>query len=235
LIKIQHGLCAYCEINLTENDRQIEHFHPKSDIPHENDWMFEITNLFAACKGGTQTNLFGRKSRYPEPTRCLSPIKKNRSCGEAKDDNVMDDEIIKPSDLPISPPLFSITRRPPSGVVKPSDKLGALKVNKNACLQAGIDPNKVEATIETFNLNCDRLCLARKTVLEKLEEDFELELANLGENPSDQQLKSLLDKMAKYNLAVNRDGTLPAFFTTIRVFFLPQAESVLAQYPQNGI
>jgi hypothetical protein len=43
-----------------------------------------------------------------------------------------------------------------------TDKLGALKVNKSACLQAGIDP--VEATIETFNLNCDRLCLARKTL-----------------------------------------------------------------------
>ncbi|MEN8220121.1 MAG: hypothetical protein ABFS56_27980, partial [Pseudomonadota bacterium] len=60
------------------------------------------------------------------------------------------------------------------------DRLGALKVNKSACLQAGIDPDKVEATIETFNLNCDRLCLARKTVLEKLADDFEQELANLG-------------------------------------------------------
>jgi uncharacterized protein (TIGR02646 family) len=164
LIDIQHGLCAYCEINLVENDYQIEHFHPKSDISHKTDWMFEITNLFAACKGDTQTNLFGTKTRQPDPTRCLPPIKKNRSCGEAKDDNVMDDEILKPSDLPISPSLFSITRKPPGGIVN-KVKEGALKVNENACLQAGIDPKKVETTIDTFNLNCDRLCLARKTVL----------------------------------------------------------------------
>jgi uncharacterized protein (TIGR02646 family) len=234
LTDIQHGLCAYCEINLTENDHQIEHFHPKSDISPETDWMFEITNLFAACKGGTQTNLFGSKTRHPDPTRYLPPIKKNRSCGEAKDDNVMDDEILKPSELPISPSLFSITRKPPGGIVN-KDKEGALKVNENACLQVGINPKKVETTIDAFNLNCDRLCLARKTVLEKLEEDFELELANLGINPSDKQIKSVLEKMAKYNLALNQDGTLSAFFSTIRIFFLPIAESVLAQSPRNWI
>ncbi|HEW99022.1 MAG TPA: TIGR02646 family protein [Beggiatoa sp.] len=232
LTDIQHGLCAYCEINIIENDYKIEHFHPKSDISSETDWMFEITNLFAACKGGTQTN--GAKTRHPDQSRCLPPIKKNRSCGEAKDDNVMDEDILKPSDLPISPALFSITQKPQGGIVN-KVKEGALKVNENACLQAGIDPKKVEATIDTFNLNCDRLCLARKTVLEKLEEDFELELADLGENPSDNQIKSVLEKMAKYNLAVNQDGTLPAFFSTIRIYFLPYAESVLAQSPQNGI
>ncbi|RKZ85652.1 MAG: TIGR02646 family protein [Candidatus Parabeggiatoa sp. nov. 1] len=233
LIDIQYGLCAYCEINLIENDYQIEHFHPKSDISPETDWMFEITNLFAACKGGTQTNLFGTKTRQPDPNRCLPPIKKNRSCGEAKDDHVMDDEILKPSELPISPSLFSITRKPPGGIVN-KIKEGALKVNENACLQAGIDPKIVTTTIDAFNLNCERLCLARKTVLEKLEADFELELADLGENPSDKQIKSALEKMAKYNLAVNQDGTLPAFFSTIRIF-LPIAESVLAQSPQNWI
>ncbi|EDN71204.1 conserved hypothetical protein [Beggiatoa sp. PS] len=143
LIDIQRGLCAYCEINLIENDYQIEHFHPKSDICSEMDWMFEITNLFAACKGGTQTNLFGTKTRHPDLNRCLPPIKKNRSCGEAKDDNVMDDEILKPSELPISPSLFSITRKPSVGIVnKNKDKEGALKVNENTCLQAGIDPKK---------------------------------------------------------------------------------------------
>lgn len=113
--------------------------------------------------------------------------------------------------------------------------MGALKVNEKACRQAGIDPKKVAATIDAFNLNCDRLCLARKTVLEQLEAYFELELANLGENPSDQEIKSVLEKIAEYSLAVNQDGTLPAFFTTIRIFFFPIAESILAQFPQNWI
>lgn len=148
----------------------------------------------------------------------------------------MDDEILKPSELPISPSLFSITRKPSVGIVnKNKDKEGALKVNENTCLQAGIDPKKVQTTIEAFNLNCDRLCLARKTVLEKLEEDYECELAYLGENPSDEQIKLALEKMAKYNLVVNQDGTLQAFFSTIQIFFLPIGESVLAQSPQNWI
>jgi len=234
LTDIQHGLCAYCEINLTENDHQVEHFHPKSDISSEMDWMFENTNLFAACKGGTQTNLFGSKTCHPDQRRYLPPIKKNRSCGEAKDDEVMDDEVIKPSELPISPALFSITRKPPNGITNKL-KVGAIKVNEKACRQTGIDPKKVAATIDAFNLNCERLCLARKTVLEKLEEDFELELANLGENPSDKEIKSVLEKMAEYTLVVNQDGTIPAFFTTIRVFFFPIAESMLAQNYQNWV
>jgi hypothetical protein len=120
-------------------------------------------------------------------------------------------------------------------VNKNKDKEGALKVNETACFQAGIDPKKVQTTIDAFNLNCERLCLARKMVLEKLEEDYERELAELGENPSDGQIKLALEKMAKCNLAVNQDGTLPAFFSTIRIFFLPIGESVLAQSPQNWI
>ncbi|TGN99749.1 hypothetical protein PN36_34045 [Candidatus Thiomargarita nelsonii] len=183
---------------------------------------------------GLQRFLKAKPPEKRDQTRYLPPIKKNRSCGEAKDDNVMDDEIIKPSELPILPALFSITRKPPQGIIN-KVKVGALKVNEKACIQAGIDPKKVAATIDTFNLNCERLCLARKTVLEKLEEDFEVELANLGENPSDKEIKSVLKKMAEYSLAVNQDGTLPAFFTTIRAFFFPIAESILVQFPQNWI
>lgn len=77
---IQHGLCAYCEIKLvllTDKgliyDRQIEHFHPKSDIPNTIDWMFEITNLFAACRGGSQIHLFGEDSYARDDDRCLEP------------------------------------------------------------------------------------------------------------------------------------------------------------------
>ena len=93
LTKVQHGLCAYCEINLVKRvegqlvyDREIEHFHPKSDISHQTDWMFEITNLFAACKGGSEINLFGDKARdgYRDTARCLPPIKKISVVGALK-------------------------------------------------------------------------------------------------------------------------------------------------------
>ncbi|EDN71203.1 hypothetical protein BGP_2345 [Beggiatoa sp. PS] len=93
---------------------------------------------------------------------------------------------------------------------------------------------KVQTTIEAFNLNCDRLCLARKTVLEKLEEDYECELAYLGENPSDEQIKLALEKMAKYNLVVNQDGTLQAFFSTIQIFFYQLVSLCLLNLLKTG-
>jgi uncharacterized protein (TIGR02646 family) len=223
LTHIQHGLCAYCEINLVKMigeqaiyDREIEHFHPKSDIPHQNDWMFEITNLFAACKGGSETNLFGEKARegYKDTARCLPPIKKNLSCGGT--DNILDEKILKPSELPISPPLFSI-----------SIFNGKISVDENACHQAGIDPEKAKATIKELNLNCKRLCQVRKRILKKLDADYQKQRASLG-NPTFTQIDALLNQMTAQSLAIKPDGSLPAFFTTIRAFFGSRAETFLA-------
>jgi len=48
LLDKQRSLCPYCEIDLTDNDRQIEHFHPKSDdLKGANYWNFQVANLFA--------------------------------------------------------------------------------------------------------------------------------------------------------------------------------------------
>lgn len=225
LTNIQQGLCAYCEINLVKMveeqaiyDREIEHFHPKSDIPHQSDWMFEITNLFAACKGGSETNRFGEKARegYKDTARCLSPIKKNLSCGSIKEDKILDEQILKPSELPISPPLFSVS------IIN-----GAISVDENACHQAGIDPEKAKATIKELNLNCRRLCEVRKRILKKLDADYRKLRASLG-NATFTQIDALLNKMIAQSLAVKQDGSLPAFFTTICAFFGSRAEAFLA-------
>ena len=225
LTNIQQGLCAYCEINLVKMveeqaiyDREIEHFHPKSDISHQSDWMFEITNLFAACKGGSETNRFGEKVRleHKDTARCLSPTKKNFSCGGTKKDKILDEQILKPSELPISPPLFLVS------IIN-----GAISVDENACHQAGIDPEKAKATIKELNLNCRRLCEVRKRILKKLDADYRELRANLG-NTTFTQIDALLNQMTAQSLAVKQDGSLPAFFTTIRAFFGSRAEAFLA-------
>lgn len=224
LTNIQHGLCAYCEINLVKMvgeqaiyDREIEHFHPNSDIPHKSDWMFEITNLFAACKGGSETNRFGEKARegYKDTARCLPPIKKNLSCGGTKENKILDEQILKPSELPISPPLFSV-----------SIFNGEISVDENVCHQAGIDPEKAKTTIKELNLNCKRLSQVRKRILKKLDADYRKRRASLG-NATFTQIDALLNQMTAQSLAVKPDGSLPAFFTTIRAFFGSRAEAFL--------
>jgi uncharacterized protein (TIGR02646 family) len=233
LTEIQHGLCAYCEINLVKMvegqpvyDREIEHFHPKSDISHQTDWMFEITNLFAACKGGSEVNIFGDKARegYRDTARCLPPIKKNLSCGGTKIDKILDNQILKPSNLPMSPPLFSV-----------SIFNGAISVDENACHQTGINPEKAKSTIKELNLNCKRLCEVRKRILKKLDANYRQQRATLDASAIFAQIDTLLNQMVTQFLAVKPDGSLPAFFTTIRVFFGAKAEAFLAHPPKNGM
>jgi len=225
LTKVQHGLCAYCEINLLKMvqeqpvyDREIEHFHPKSDISPQTDWMFEITNLFAACKGGSEVNIFGEKARegYRDATRCLPPIKKNISCGSSKKDQILDGRILKPSQLPISPTLFSV-----------SIFNGRISADENACYQAGINPEMAKSTIKELNLNCKRLCEVRKHILKKLDADYRQQRIALGTTATFAQIDALLEQMITQFLVIKPDGSLPAFFTTIRVFFGAKAEAFL--------
>ncbi|OAD19164.1 hypothetical protein THIOM_005217 [Candidatus Thiomargarita nelsonii] len=216
LIERQHGLCAYCEIELTETDSQVEHFHPKSDTSDSINWTFEITNLFAACKGGTAKNLFGENTRFPVPKRFREPTKKNRSCGEPKGNQVpgLDIDILKPSELPPTPPLFSVSRN------------GAISVNEENCHQAEIDPVKAENTIRELNLNCERLKDARMEVLEKLKNTLENEMIELGETASDEEIMALQVRLAKQFL-FEKQEYLGEFFTTIRSYFGLAAEKVL--------
>jgi uncharacterized protein (TIGR02646 family) len=230
LDNVQHGLCAYCEIELVKQtdkgliyDRQIEHFHPKSDIPSVVDWMFEITNLFAACRGGSQIHLFGDDSSVKDDERCLAPYEKNYSCGEAKQDDNVDNLILKPSELPDSPSLFVV-----------SDD-GAISVDFDACHQTGVNITKALETIKRLNLDCTRLRNARQAIWEKLNDDLANEWDSLGDDATDDDFETLLAQMAEDMFTFEANEVLPAFFTTIRSFFGIHAETVLIQSPQNWI
>jgi len=210
LDSIQHGLCAYCEIELVKQtdkepiyDRQIEHFHPKSDIYGDIDWMFEISNLFAACQGGSQIHIFGEESRFEDNERCLEPYKKNYSCGEAKKDDNLDNIILKPSELPDSPSLFVVFDD------------GTISINVDACYQAGIDLTKASETIKRLNLDCVRLRNARQAIWEQLNDELAIEWDSLGDEATDDDFEAMLAQMADEIL----EPPLPAFLTTIRSFF----------------
>ena len=77
----QGGLCAFCEIDIRNNDPMtchVEHFHPKSDITLTKNWALEWTNLLAVCNGGINPHAAGRGYFLP-------PIDENMSCDQRKD------------------------------------------------------------------------------------------------------------------------------------------------------
>ena len=141
LTDLQHGLCGYCEIDLTARDHQVEHVIPQSDPAQGAARALDVTNLIACCKGGT--------ARSGDADRYLKPVKHNRSCGEAKADR-MNGEFMDPRDLPA---LSSLTR------VLDDGRIAADAV---ACASEGVAVTRVTRTIEILNLNAERLRVARE-------------------------------------------------------------------------
>ena len=210
LTQNQHGLCAYCEINLTETDRQIEHVIPRSDPQHGTAGELNVANMIACCKGGT-SSIFAPSERSSDEDRYRDPVKDNRSCGQAKG-NQNDENFIDPRLLPARPSLMKIL----------SD--GSITVNEEACESEGIPAARVRRTIEILNLNAERLQLARTKYWNDL-----VERSGQFDDP---------DKMnawIRFLLTPNENGRLVPFFTTPRSYFDPLSESILAQQPQTWI
>ncbi|MDR1921321.1 MAG: TIGR02646 family protein [Candidatus Adiutrix sp.] len=142
----QHGLCAYCEIKLSENNRQIEHFQPKGSSTAQHDWTLDFSNFLLCCKGGTNNQ--GART--------------NHSCGEKKGDAIPDDCCLNPYNLP-DYPLFTLAL---------SDDGIALAVDREACRRAGIAANMAQSTLDCLGLNCLRLCQRRQAVYKVLDDEI---------------------------------------------------------------
>ena len=99
LVDLQHGLCGYCEIRLTELDRQVEHVVPQSDPVQGASRALDFRNLIACCKGGTWRSSDG--SRY------LRPVRQNRTCGEEKGARRIK-AFLDPRELPAAPSLARV-------------------------------------------------------------------------------------------------------------------------------
>ena len=141
LTDVQHGLCGYCEIGLTERDRQVEHVVPQSDPVQGASRALDFRNLIACCKGGT--------ARSSDVNRYLRPVRRNRSCGEEKGER-MPSEFLDPRELPALPSLMRVFDD------------GRIEADAAACAFAGVSASHVNRTIEVLNLNAGRLRIQRE-------------------------------------------------------------------------
>lgn len=209
----QRGLCAYCEMDLTDDNRQIAHFHPKGDNASGHNLALDWANLWFACKGGTQTWM-------QDEDKYLPTISDNSSCDERKGGLILDGHILAPNEVPAFPRIFRYEQG-----------LGRLEIHPDdsVCADAGLDPAKVRRTIHELNLNCKRLARARNNVREGLDEA----IAKLREAHVDDPHSALQD-LVKRRFSENGEGRWPRFFTLIRWRFGQVAESYLQSIQFNG-
>ena len=202
LVNIQPGLCAYCEIDIEERDRQVEHVIPQSDPQNGATLALELANMIAGCKGGAlQTD---------DKARRLDPVRRNRSCGEAKE-ALVDTDFIDPGALPALP---SLTR---------ANFDGRMDADTAACEIGGIEVDKVEKTIEILGLNTERLRRARENRWNALSENWATEIAD----------PELMEAAARGEVLPDEENRLPRFFTTSRSYFGLYGEKVLSELPQD--
>ena len=206
LARLQHGLCGYCEINLREDDRQVEHVIPRSDLRQGAARALDPTNLIACCRGGELTSLSADEDRYRPPRR------ENTSCGQAKG-NVTDADFIDPRKLPALPSLLQVGYD------------GRIEVNPDACRETGFTAGAVEKTIDVLGLNSERLRHAREKRWRALEESWQ----------PHQNDPELMAAAAGAELLPMGEDNLPRFFTTNRSYFAPWSENILAEDPQAWI
>ncbi len=201
----QRGLCAYCEHRLVPEDESVEHFVPKSaDHARELDW----SNLLLCCAGGERP----LPEDLPDARTRFDPHSA-KTCGHAKRTNLL--PILNPLEVQAFPRLFRF-----------GSETGAIQPDEDGCRSAGVDSNLAEQTIAVLSLRAGRLNRARSAVLEELLS----QLASDGTAPAfstDRAREISMQQMPA-------TGALPTFFTTIRWFLGPAAESHLAAIGYQG-
>ena len=201
---LQHGLCGYCEIDILERDRQVEHVIPQSDPESGAAHALDSRNMIACCKGGTlQTD---------DANRRLDPVKRNRSCGEAKG-NRANGDFVDPRTLPELPSLTRVNYD------------GRIVADVESCQSFGMPVAKVEATIELLGLNVERLRRARESRWNALSDSW----APNVEDPLHMEMA------ARAELIPSEDNRLAPYFTTSRSYFGDYAERVLSEFPRDWI
>jgi uncharacterized protein (TIGR02646 family) len=202
----QGGLCAYCERPPVVLDQQVAHFHPKLDRSSSTNWALHWPNLWLACSGGDQRKLEGDPDAFTEPPR------ENLSCDTAKGDKVLDGVILAPDQIPAFPRIFRFEQHPDAVLIAPDEA---------NCALAGIDPEKVWATIEHLNLNCRRLCTARLKVHRVLQQ------AIAKARHSGFDIHQVYVQMVTAHLARSPGGHWKPFFTLARWTLRRPAEDYL--------
>lgn len=223
LISDQGGICAFCEIDIRDNDPykcRVEHFHPKSDTSTPHNWALDWSNMFGVCMGGSQ--------RHQKSPHTLEPLSENLSCDAYKDmmirngdlDEQCEGWIINPVGIPDSPCLFRLEKH-----------TGCLFPDEDQCRDVTLPDNRhastlllVQYTIKMLNLNCSRLCEARKQVI-----------WNIEHNKKRPRVRGVSPQQALHELAERYfRQRWPGFFTTIRLCLGPAAEQYLTDARFQG-
>lgn len=210
LLRNQHGLCAYCEIEIREPRRQIEHVIPRSDDAVGNQRALDISNMVACCLGGTKQVYGLREQDRDDYFR--RPVPANMSCGQAKT-NLSEDAFVDPRTLPEFPSLVRVGAN------------GLLEVDDDACQATGVVADRVSRTIDILNLNAERLQLARQKWRGAL-----VEAAHRAGGDA-----AKLHAWIRAVLTPDDDSRLPRFFTTSRCYFGPLGERVLDVHPRAWV
>lgn len=188
LVKLQHGLCGYCEIRLVSEHVQVEHVTPQSDDGTDDAATLDSANMMACCLGGT-------KPMRPEddPKYHLAPIKLNISCGQAKGGST-DAQFIDPRTLPALPSLLMVLNT------------GEIEADATACANSGFQVEHVRRTIEILGLNVKRLVRARQRKWRNLNDIYTDDLDTLG------------TEAARVELTLGDNGLPPFFTTARTFF-----------------
>jgi uncharacterized protein (TIGR02646 family) len=139
----QDHLCAYCEKKIRKNDRQLEHFFPKSLSSDKHDYTIDFNNFLISCKGGENDKLLYINESY-------------LSCGPKKANTNPINNCISPYGLPD----FSIFKLE----LELEDKKVKLVPDEDECRKAQIELELVTNTINHLGLNCDRLAKLRYAI-----------------------------------------------------------------------
>jgi uncharacterized protein (TIGR02646 family) len=174
----QGSLCAYCEIEISRslNTYRVDHFVSKSLADSQHNWGLDWSNMVACCKGGENQYTLGC-NHFEKPRR------KNLSCDAHVNRLVQKGCIgMLPLDdrrgVVINPLLMPTTRI----LLRFDTDQGKLDPHPRRCADTALEGNRysstfelVENTIRVFNLNCPRLCRARKEWFDELEDKLEEE------------------------------------------------------------
>lgn len=217
LIAAQGGICAYCEIDIRDNDPlkcRVEHFHPKSDISAVHNWALDWNNMLGVCAGGSY--------KHAEVPYAQEPLADNLSCDAHKDRMIQSRKLQEPCEgWIIDPSLLSAS---PS-LLRLEMSTGKLFPNTGQCETTNAWPGNmhpdmeslVQHSLDMLNLNCDRLCQARLKLIRDIER-----------NKKKQREKGLSPAQGLSNLAARYlRQRWPAFFTTIRLCLGNAAEAHL--------
>lgn len=165
LFEEQSEICAYCEIDLSKDNtydhlRRVEHFKSKSGWKIGNEqpnWHLDWFNLLGVCIGGTDKD---DRERFIMPD--------NKSCDAHKEHLETNlgynknwlGKVVSPLESELSSEMFNYC--------KASGELG---VNIEHANSVRFEHNDYETSaellqksLELFNLNCERLKLARREI-----------------------------------------------------------------------